>query len=117
MDKLACHFLYVEIFKHKEKLLKLSKLPEKDLLQILYEIVKKVTFINEELIPEQTFEQARQLVADIDPKDAVFIALSLHLDVWLWSGDKQLMRGLRAKGFSKIISTEELLAFLEAEKA
>ena len=113
LEKLACHFLYVEIFKHKEKLLKLSKLEENDLLQILYEIVKKITFISEELIPTDTFEQACKLVADIDPKDAVFVALSLHLDVWLWSGDKKLMHGLRAKGFSRIISTDELLALLE----
>lgn len=112
MDKMTCHFLYVELFKHKEKLLKISKLPEDDLLQILYAVVKKVTFINEELIPDEIFETAKALVEDIDPKDAPFVALSLHLDAWLWSGDKKLMVGLHSKGFYKIISTEQLMTEL-----
>ncbi len=112
LEKLACHFLYVEIFKHKEKLLRISKMEEKDFLEVLYGLVRKITFVSEDLIPPAVFDHARDLTADIDPKDAAFVALSLHLDVWIWSGDKPLIRGLRAKGFSKIISTDELLALI-----
>ena len=115
LEKLACHFVYVEIFKHKEKLLKISKIEERDFLEILYGIVRKVTFISEDLIPPDVFDHARELVADIDPKDVAFVALSLYLDVRIWSGDKPLIRGLRAKGFSNIISTDELLALLSVQ--
>lgn len=41
--------------------------------------------------------------------DIAFVALNEYLeDARLWTGDKQLLEGLRAKGYKKCISTEEL---------
>jgi predicted nucleic acid-binding protein len=38
---------------------------------------------------------------DVDPKDAPFVALALHLDAHLWTSDTDLKTGLRAKGFDR----------------
>jgi len=40
-----------------------------------------------------------ELCKDIDEKDFAYLALSLELDGRLWTGDKKLINGLRAKGF------------------
>lgn len=48
--KYSCYYLYVEIFDKKEKIIKYSGLKEKDLLELLYLILKKIQFINENQI-------------------------------------------------------------------
>ena len=45
--------------------------------------------------------EARRLCRDVDAKDAPFIALTLHLNGRLWSGDAELKAGLRAKGYDR----------------
>lgn len=47
-----------------------------------------------------------RIIVDID--DSEFVALTEHIKGKLWSGDKQLIEGLREKGWNKVISTEEL---------
>ncbi len=39
------------------------------------------------------------------------VALSLFLDIKLWTGDKVLVAGLLRKGFTNVISTQEVLQF------
>ncbi|MCA4900177.1 MAG: PIN domain-containing protein [Bacteroidota bacterium] len=41
------------------------------------------------------WQAAANLVADIDPKDTPYVAFSKHFKCKLWSGDNQLIRGLR----------------------
>jgi predicted nucleic acid-binding protein len=45
-------------------------------------------------------------------KDTVFVVMSKHLDIKIWSSDKILVDGLRKKGFEAIILTAELLEIL-----
>lgn len=83
----GCYFSNIELFKHKDKMLKVSKLSETELLEVMYQIIKRINFINEDNISTAIFEKAFQLTSDIDPKDTVFIAMSNFLDCKLWSGD------------------------------
>ena len=46
----SCHFLIFEIEKHWEKLIKVSKLAEKDLIEAKRLIYKQITFIDEKII-------------------------------------------------------------------
>ncbi len=80
-------------------------------------MTQNITFINEALIPEKLILSAEELVSDIDPNDALFIALTKHLKANLWTGDKELLEGLKAKRFKDLITTAELfLIFDELER-
>ena len=104
----SCHYLYVELFKHKDKLLRLSKLPEPDFLDYLLRVLNRIEFISETLIPAQTQADALALVAPVDPKDVAFVALALHLDAPLWTGDRRLQTGLAGQGFTAILGTADV---------
>ena len=94
-------FVFVELFQHKERIAQATELREEDLLECLYELLARVHFVEEGGIPIGTWMEARRLCWDVDAKDAPFIALTLHLDGRLWTGDAELKAGLRAKGFDR----------------
>ena len=48
----------------------------------------------------------------MDEKDTVFIAMTEFLKCVFWSGDLELIKGLRQKGYDKILNTHELLEIL-----
>jgi len=45
---------------------------------------------------------------DIDVDDTIFVGFSEYLKAKLWAGDKELIQGLKAKGFKRTIDTKEL---------
>lgn len=113
-EKFSCHYLFVEMFKHQEKIVRLSKQPLENVIEVLYSFVRKITFINEELISFENWTKAENLTNDIDNKDIAFIALTLHItDSYFWTNDNKLILGLRKKGFNNLISTKELLQKLK----
>lgn len=113
----TCNFLRHELIKHRKKLLKFTKLSELELVELENLVTQNITFINEALIPETILLFAEQLVSDIDPNDTPFIALAKHLKARLWTGDKVLLDGLKAKKFRNLITTTELfLNFDELER-
>ncbi len=101
-------YMKIEITRHWGKLIKISKLSEGNLLESYIRIISKITFINEELIPKETWELAENLVNNIDPFDIDFIALSIHLKANLWTGDKVLYNGLQNINFKNILNTADL---------
>ncbi len=50
-------------------------------------------------ISTANFVAAYRLCKDIDPKDFLFVALTLEIDGELWTRDEELKRGLERKGF------------------
>lgn len=94
-------FFLVELFKHKERLARISALSEEELLECLHELLARVHFIEEGAIAVGTWMEARRLCREIDPKDTPFVALALHLDCLLWTDDEELKRGLRQLGFDR----------------
>jgi len=104
----SCNFLFVEIFKHKDKISAISKLSEDEILTQLGNIVSKIHFINEDTIPQEIFKRAYSLCKDTDENDTPFIALSIFLDAYLLTGDKELIKGLERKGFNKVVSLKTL---------
>jgi predicted nucleic acid-binding protein len=104
----SCYYLYVEIFDKKERIKKYSKLDEIDLLELLYLVLRKVTFVNEEQISKASWDTAKELTKDIDIKDVSFVALALEMKAKLWTGDKKLYAGLREKGFQDVLNTRDL---------
>ncbi len=114
-EVLSCYYLYIEIFDKKEKIKKYSKLLEVELLDLLYIVLKKVNFINENQISAESWEKAKQLIDGIDVKDISFVALAIQIDAYLWTGDKPIYYGLKKKGFDKVISTDDLRELLQSK--
>ncbi|WP_077349912.1 PIN domain-containing protein [Algoriphagus sp. A40] len=54
------------------------------------------------------------MVEQIDEFDAPFVALSLKMNTYLWTGDKKLKNGLLLLGFDQVIDTNLLLKFRDA---
>ena len=107
-EKYSCYFMQVEIFKHKQKILKYSKLEEADLLEIVYLTLKKLMLVNETQISSENWKVADDLTKGVDSKDIAFVALSIELDATLWTLDKKLQDHLIEKGFTKVVNTYEL---------
>lgn len=101
-------FLIVELFDKKERILRYSKLTPPDVSELYYQLLKRVTFVNEALISDESLREAFDLVADIDLKDLPFVALAIQTQASLWTGDRVLANGLRAKGFKLLKTTAEL---------
>lgn len=98
--RLHCpRFLFVELFKHKERILRFTELPEEELLDFLHVVLSRVEFIEEGAMPIGTWVEARRLCREVDEKDTPFVALALHLHAKLWTSDEELKQGLRARGF------------------
>ena len=95
-----CELTLVEIFNHKEKITKLSKLSENDISKFYYQLLRKINIFKEDLIKGSHWHKAFQLCRDIDESDTPFIALTLELDGLLFTGDKKLKSKLQEKGFN-----------------
>jgi predicted nucleic acid-binding protein len=104
-----------EIEKHWEKLKRISKLSEDELEESRFYVYSKIGFIDEALIPEKTWLAAEKIVENIDADDVDFIALTMHLKGFLWTGDKQLYRGLEKKSFKRVYNTKELQTLRKAK--
>ena len=100
--------LEYELAEHWNKLKKISKYSDIDLHKAVALITSKIKFINVELIPKNIFIKAEKLTSDIDIDDTEFVALTEHIRGKLWTGDKELLKGLKRKKWDKLITTEEL---------
>jgi predicted nucleic acid-binding protein len=104
----ACDTLRLELKKHRPKLLELSRMSEEQLDHSEYQITSCLTFTNEALIPFEFWTTAASLVREIDMNDVAFVTLAEFLNIKLWTGDKELIKGLAKKGYNNFITTDEL---------
>lgn len=99
MNFYSPNFLIAEIYKHKEKLLKISKLNEHEFYVYFNGVIERIKFIPTDFISIESRQRAYDLCHDIDSKDIPFVGLSIELSIPLWTGDKKLKEGLMHKGF------------------
>lgn len=99
----APRFLFVELFKHKDRIVRASRLPEADVIESLHALIARIEFHNEALIPIGCWMEAYCLCAPTDEKDTAYMALALHLEAELWTEDAELKTGLRARGFDRFV--------------
>ena len=107
-DFYAPSLVLEELKKHHTKLLQLSGLSDDDLEFLKRILFRKIDLIDIETFSKTTWEKAIELTGDIDEFDAPFVALSMALDAPLWTGDKKLINGLKAKGIDWLFTTEEM---------
>ena len=83
-------YLFDELEEHKIKLQKASKLTSKEIERAKTELFKYINTISLNIIPQNIWQEAEALTFDIDPDDISFVALSIFLNAYLWTGDKIL---------------------------
>ena len=98
----------MELNNHHDKLKKASKLNDEQIDTAKYRLFKYIDFLSLDIIPTRYWIKAEKLVHDIDPDDILFVALSLYLNAYLWTGDKILYNGLKAKGYKNILNTQDI---------
>ena len=97
----APFFLIAELFEHKERILRATRLTEPDLVDAFHRLTESIVFVREAVIPMGTWFEAHRLCRNVDPDDTAYLALALHLDALLWTEDAVLKDGLRAQGFTR----------------
>ena len=102
-------YMLFEIHKHWNRLLKISKLTDEELRISFEKLLTRLIFINKQLILENIWQNAEVLVADIDLDDTDFVALTRYLKGGLWTGDKPIYNGLKAKGFRSVYNTADMI--------
>lgn len=91
------------------------KLSDQQLLVSYTQVLSKLKFINEEIIPVEIWLASEEITKRIDVDDTDFVALTKFLKATLWTGDKVLYNGLRKLNFTKLLNTTELLALRMAK--
>jgi len=104
---LICETCLVELFRHREKLLKLRPaFPPSRLEATFHAILRQLDLYKENSIGLDAWNRAEEYCRDVDPQDAPHVALTLEVDGLLWTGDKRLRRGLEAKGFDRFFTPD-----------
>lgn len=103
----APDFIFIEISKYEERIIKKTKM-EDEFAIFVRELFSELIIIPKLAISKGSYKKALSLCNDIDPKDTAYLALSIELDIPLWSNDKKLIQGLLKKGYTKIITNEQI---------
>jgi predicted nucleic acid-binding protein len=104
----ATDSLDFELEEHKQKLMHRGKLTNEQYRITRDLITRRIKLIHVELIPIKTLTKIWQLTSTIDEDDTEFVGLTEHIKGKLWTGDKQLIKGLSRLGWDKFITTAEL---------
>ena len=91
----APDYLIQEVKEHWDKILEFTPL-------------KKIKFIKTDDISKKDIKKSLEIVRDVDYYDTFFVALHFHTGHKIWTGDKELIKGVTAKGYDIFITTEEL---------
>jgi len=108
--------LLLEIEEHSKKLKNISGYSEPEFKRIFEIFTRKIRFINVQLIPKEIYLRSLSLTENVDVDDTEFVALTEHIKGKLWSGDKELRKGLENKNWNKFISTTDLFEILRIKK-
>lgn len=104
--------LLLEIEEHSKKLKNISGYTDSEFKRIFEIFTRKIRFINVQLIPKEIYLRSLSLTENVDVDDTEFVALTEHIKGKLWSGDKQLRKGLENKNWKKFVSTTDLFLIL-----
>lgn len=95
-------FVLAELNNYRTVLLKKSAVKGTDLKAFTLALFAHIIVVPDYVITTESYERATALVADIDPKDVAYVALSIELNAVLLTRDKPLYEGLLAKGYEHV---------------
>ncbi len=105
IEFIAPEYTFTEILKHTNIIEKKSKLSPDDLRHVMEMLFSRITIYPKEEYAD-CYAQAKEIMKDIDPDDAPFLALAMKTKVdGIWSEDK----GFLQQNHVKVYTTKELL--------
>ena len=108
IEFIAPEYTFTEILKHGDIIEKKSKLASKDMQYVMDMLFSRITIYPKDEYAD-CYVQAKDIMKDIDPDDAPFLALAMKTRVdGIWSEDK----GFQKQKNIKIYTTKELLEFI-----
>lgn len=102
-------FVFEEIEKYKLTILEKTRLNLQEFQRFTFFVFNKVSVIPRIVISNDAIEKALELTHDVDIKDLSYVALAIELDYVLLTRDKHLVKGVKKKGFRKIMTFEDFL--------
>jgi predicted nucleic acid-binding protein len=109
----APDYLRFELENYIPKIVKISSLKIEEVRRLITLLYAQIIFISDELIPFEYYKNALPFVRDVDMDDLVFVALTDYLEETLWTGDLKLYNELIAKGYTRIVTFNEIKKELE----
>ncbi len=91
-----------EINRHIDKIFKYSKQSNYETLNFLNKVFDRIQFYKLELISNEIYAEAYKICKDYDENDTPFVALAMHLNAKLWTGDK-IKIALKQNGFDNFL--------------
>ncbi len=108
IEFIAPEYTFTEILKHANLIEKKAKLTSKDLQYVMDVLFSRITIYPKEEYAD-CYIQAKEIMKDIDPDDAPFLALAMKTKVdGIWSEDK----GFQQQNHIKVYTTKQLLEFI-----
>lgn len=108
IEFLAPERIMAELSLHRSKIMRITGASPERQAELEELLLSQLSIVPNSMISTAHWEHAFDLVKDIDEDDDQFVALALHLDCPLWTGDRKLLNGLRRKRFDLLTSSEEL---------
>ncbi len=102
----VCESVLVELFRHKERILRSSRLGEADLTSLYHVLLRRLHLFREEQIDPELWSRAHALCREVDVTDTPHVALTLQIGGLLWTGDRTLREGLEARGFTSFFAPD-----------
>ncbi len=102
-------FALLELEKYRHTILKKAKGDFEELKNYTHDLFDSLVILPGFFISQKAYTEASELCADIDPKDTVYVALAIELNLKLLTRDKPLHDGLKRKGFPLIKLFDEFV--------
>jgi len=102
-------FALIELEKYEDLLKRKSRMNEEELTRWTYFVFSQINFLPHYALNSQFVDQAERLLENIDLKDTSYVALAMQLDLVLLTRDIPLHKGLRKRGFKKVMLFEDFL--------
>jgi predicted nucleic acid-binding protein len=111
--RISCHYVVVELQRHRAKIAHISKKPEEIVTEDIHRYLQHVRIYDETFLEERYLKEAKRLTIGVDLYDMDYVALTLQTGGILWTGDKKLTEHLKAMSFKKVVNTVELYELLK----
>jgi len=93
---------------HQKRIEEMSPYTQSEFKEEWKLIRSRIKIVDSSEISNEIIDKSFEVVKDIDEWDIYFVALHFKTGHKIWTGDKELIKGLKAKGYNICITTEEL---------